>query len=514
VTSRPGVLFAFVAACSLAALTPRLAPGQHITVDGRLSPAQTLVGPNYSITANLGKQVGGNLFHSFGQFGLSTGESAAFSGPATVTNVIGRVTGGNSSAVDGRIQSNIAGANLYLINPSGIVFGPHATVNVSGSFHASTADYVKMSDGAKFQATNPDASTMSAAPPVAFGFLTPKPAAITVNGSSLGPVPGTLGLVAGPVSINSAATLAAPGGTIHVTSAAGSGEVPVDPRNAAALTVGNFGPVDIKGGSKLDVGNPGLLAAGGSVFIHAGTMTIDASEIGADNYGSGSGGVIALRGETQIALSNGTSVHAAALGSGGGAGIFISTAPSGMISADASLVLTGSTGSGSAGPIAATTGQLTLTNGAELASITQGTGNGGPVAVSADTVLIDGTANPKALTAIGSITTGRGTASDVAVSAGTLTILANGEIVSLTAGPGNAGNVSLSAPGAVSIDGTSTAFRPASCRKPTPAAAAMRARCRSAPVLCRSSTPGRFPPRRSVRGRAATSTSKSPASSR
>ena len=160
-----------------------------------MSPAQTLVGPNYSITANLGKQVGGNLFHSFGQFGLSTGESAAFSGPATVTNVIGRVTGGNSSAVDGRIQSNIAGANLYLINPSGIVFGPHATVNVSGSFHASTADYVKMSDGAKFQATNPDASTMSAAPPVAFGFLTPKPAAITVNGSSLGPVPGTLGLV-------------------------------------------------------------------------------------------------------------------------------------------------------------------------------------------------------------------------------------------------------------------------------------------------------------------------------
>src|SRR5207237_10584026 len=146
-------------------------------------------------------------------------------------------------AADGRIQYNIAVANINLINPIGIVFGQHETVNVPGSFHASTADYVKMSDGAKFQATNPDASTMSAAPPVAFGFLTPKPAAITVNGSSLGPVPGTHGLVAGPVSINSAATLAAPGGTIHVTSAAGSGEVPVDPRNAAALTVGNLGPV-------------------------------------------------------------------------------------------------------------------------------------------------------------------------------------------------------------------------------------------------------------------------------
>jgi hypothetical protein len=300
---------------------------------------------------------------------------------------------------------------------------------------------------------------LSAAPPAAFGFLTSRPAAITVNGSSLGPVPGTLGLVAGPVSINSAATLAAPGGTIHVTSAAGTGEVPVDPRNTPALTVGNFGSVAVTGGSKLDVGNPGVLGAGGSVFIHAGALTIDASEIGADNYGSGPGGVIALRGETQVALSNGTLVHAAALGSGGGAGISIATAPAGAISADASLVLTSSTGPGSAGPLAASTGQLTLTNGAELASITQGTGNGGPVAVNANTVVVDGTANPTALTAIGSVTTGRGTASDVAVSAGTLTILANGEIISLTAGPGNAGNVSLSAPGAVSIDGTSTNFQ-------------------------------------------------------
>src|ERR1700746_3150256 len=111
---------------------PRLAAGQHITVDGRFSPAQTLVGPNYAITANLGKQVGSNLFHSFGQFGLASGESAAFSGPATISNVIGRVTGGNSSSIDGGIKSTIAGASLYLINPSGIVFGKNATVNVSG----------------------------------------------------------------------------------------------------------------------------------------------------------------------------------------------------------------------------------------------------------------------------------------------------------------------------------------------------------------------------------------------
>src|SRR5262249_27341832 len=145
-------------------------------------------------------------------------------------------------------------------NPSGIVFGPNATVNVSGGFHASTADYLRMSDGAKFQATNPDASTFSSYPPVAFGFLTATPLNITVNGSRIGVSPGqTLGLVARGVSITRAmppaaptgAPLSAPAGTIHVTSVAATatGEVPVDPRNVSALTVTGFGPVNIGGGS-------------------------------------------------------------------------------------------------------------------------------------------------------------------------------------------------------------------------------------------------------------------------
>src|SRR6516162_3987101 len=164
----PGkISFALAAACSLLAAVPRGAAAQNISIDGSFSRAMTLsaVGGNYPIGANLGKQVGSNLFHSFGKFGLSTGESATFSGPATTQNVIGRVTGGAQSNIDGQIRSTITGANLYLINPSGIVFGQNATVNVSGSFHASTADYLKMSDGAKFQATNPDGSTFSTAPP-------------------------------------------------------------------------------------------------------------------------------------------------------------------------------------------------------------------------------------------------------------------------------------------------------------------------------------------------------------
>ena len=149
-----------------------LARAGQITVDGRLSPAKTLMGPSYTISADLGKQIGGNLFHSFGVFSLSTGDSATFTGPNTVSNVVGRVTGGASSTIDGKITSQIPGANVFLVNPSGVVFGPNAKIDVPGSFHATTADYIKMADGARFQAKTPGGSTLTAAAPQAFGFLT------------------------------------------------------------------------------------------------------------------------------------------------------------------------------------------------------------------------------------------------------------------------------------------------------------------------------------------------------
>jgi hypothetical protein len=105
VALRLEAFFAFVVSCAVVAGTPRGAASQHITVDGRLSPAQTLVGPNYSISAGLGKQVGGNLFHSFGQFSFSktpVPETATFTSTGSagpISNVIGRVTGGNQSNI-------------------------------------------------------------------------------------------------------------------------------------------------------------------------------------------------------------------------------------------------------------------------------------------------------------------------------------------------------------------------------------------------------------------------------
>jgi filamentous hemagglutinin family protein len=461
--------FTVVGTCVLAALAPRAASAQHITIDGRFSPAQTLVGPNYTIGANLGKQVGSNLFHSFGQFNLSNTpvpESATFTSTGStgpISNVIGRVTGGNQSSINGAIISAIPGANLYLINPSGIVFGPHATINVSGSVHASTADYLKMSDGAKFQATNADASTLSAAPPVAFGFLTATPAQISVNGSTLGPVPGTLGLVGGPVSI-SGGTLAAPAGTIHVTSAAGTGEVPVDPRNKSALTVTSFGPVAVTGGSTLNVSDPVNLGSGGSVFIRSGALTIDASEINADNYGSGQGGTLFLRGDAQLALSDSAYVHSLAQASGSGAAVILHSATGGTLTADNSIVAVGSNGAGNSGKLVVTGGQISLTNGAQFMSTAQSAGNGGTIAINANSLVIDSGASVASTTAGTGLSDANGNPASagaggaITITAQNLTMQNGGNVVAQSLGDGAGGAVLVAIASALAIDESSASF--------------------------------------------------------
>src|SRR5262245_25558961 len=118
------------------------AAGQ-VTVDGRLSPAQTLTGPLYSIPQSLGAVKGTNLFHSFGQFSLIKGETADFLSSG-MTNIFTLVTGGQLSSIDGTLRAQQRGVNLYFINPSGISFGRNASLEVAGSFYASTANYLKL----------------------------------------------------------------------------------------------------------------------------------------------------------------------------------------------------------------------------------------------------------------------------------------------------------------------------------------------------------------------------------
>ena len=484
------------AICSIFGVVPQISSAQHtpsIVVDGSLAPARPLGGPYYMITADLGKQMGNNLFHSFTQFGLAIGETATFNPPPTgppVTNVIGRVTGGSPSSINGQINSNIP--NLYLINPSGIVFGANGTVNVSGSFHASTADYIKMSDGARFQATNPGGSTLSAATPAAFGFLNVTPGMITVNGSRLDVSRGspgqTLGLVGGPVSIQGAA-LSAHAGTIRVTSVAGPGEVPAVKRTGGKPTVAGYGPVEITNSSRLDV------SSGGNVFIRSGALTIDGSEINGDNRGSGPGGRLVLRADGDITLSRSTTVHADVYGSGTGGAISVkarnlsisnasliesfalqgltqnsSTGNGGDISVKVTDALSidggsstpGTTGiqtkaklgtTGTPGNITVGAGNLSVMNGGTILSSAFNLASAGSILVNAGALDLQSGGQINSQT--NSQTNGTGAAGAVTVNAATASISGIGEINAVTFGSGDAGAVRVSISGNLTIVGPS-----------------------------------------------------------
>ncbi|MFK8186145.1 MAG: filamentous hemagglutinin N-terminal domain-containing protein, partial [Phormidesmis sp.] len=141
--------------------------GTGLTAQAQVVPDATLPAQSVVSTASTpglqrvtgGTRLGKNLFHSFEQFSIPTGETVEFSNGLNVEIVFSRVTGGDRSILEGTLTS-LGDADFFLLNPNGFVFGPNAQLNVGGSFVASSANAVEFSDGSRFSAVAPQATDL------------------------------------------------------------------------------------------------------------------------------------------------------------------------------------------------------------------------------------------------------------------------------------------------------------------------------------------------------------------
>jgi filamentous hemagglutinin family protein len=411
-------------------LTTLIPTHAQIVLDGSLGPADTLIGPDYQIGAELGQQRGGNLFHSFSEFNLQANEIASFNGPNSIQNIITRVTGGHPSQINGTLRSTIPAANLYFLNPYGILFGAHAKLDLQGSFHASTADTLYFSDGGQFNAQTPAESLLTVAPPSAFGFLSNTPPSIRFQDGVLSVSEGkTLSLIGGdlyfdgeppnednPFDLQFNTSLTAPYGRLNLASVASAGTV--TPTESGLEFSENMR------GGHITANNIELSAngvGGGDVFIRAGELYLSKSQIGSRTFGDQDGGVINIQVDN-FSLQDNSKVNVRTYGAGKGGDVVLNVTGALKILAKPSGIF-----------------------GTSL-SEEENAGNSGTIKITANEIINGGTISTAAY---------RANAGDITIKTNELILMAGGYVISTTIGVGDSGDIDIQATGTVKIEGAS-----------------------------------------------------------
>jgi filamentous hemagglutinin family protein len=279
-------------------LSTNRALGQ-VTPDGSI-PTRVQSQDN-QIEVTGGTLAGTNLFHSFRNFSLVTGSTVYFNHPATVKNIINRVTGDSLSSIDGTIKAH-GTANVFLINPNGIIFGPNARLNIGGSFLATTANSIRFADGREFSAKTVDAPILSVSVPIGLQFgANPQAIVNQANNQQRGlpnfaplglqvPFGETIALIGGNVDLQGG-NLTAYGGRIEVASIGDNGFVSLaeDARGwqFGYTAVNRFQDIQLSTEASLDAsGANGTIDVIGRAITLSGGSQIILSTVGLDNAGN------------------------------------------------------------------------------------------------------------------------------------------------------------------------------------------------------------------------------------
>jgi filamentous hemagglutinin family protein len=383
-----------------------------------------------------GAERGKNLFQSFTQFNINSGQTVYFFGPTGVQTIFARVTGGPSTILGnlGTINLDRSPTNLFLLNPNGILFGPNAQLLVTGSFLGTTASHIQFPEG-NFSATQlsaPPLLTISA--PIGLGFET-TPAAIAAQSAQLFALK-DLTLVGGDIAIADS-TLVANNHKLEVASIGGPTNIGLNLSDTGIrLALPSNLPradVTLQDNTSLYSSDTGA----GSIAITARNLTMVSSQISAGILKRGTietqAKDIVLNVSDRTVLKEGSQILNSVLNSdGNGGNIFIDT------------------------------GSLEVLSGSDISSFHNRNGNGGNIIIRAlEDVTFQGEVFDQSIPTVSSAKTsavgqGRGNAGSIEIVAKNLNILDGASLDSSSSRTGNSGSIKLNIQDAININGTSS----------------------------------------------------------
>ena len=435
----------------------------QISSDGTLSTTVTTDDAVNFLIEN-GDRSGSNLFHSFLEFSIPNLGSAYFNNATDISNIFSRVTGGNISDIQGLIRAN-GTANLFLINPAGIIFGENASLDVGGSFFATTAESVVFGDDIEFSATQPQSApllTINITPGLQYGT---NPSSINVSGSNLTVNAGqSISLLGGDVVISNS-EISAPGGQVNLGGLAETGTIQIEGLTATFPENTTLGNLNLTNASTVDVTS----TSNGTIAINAADFTMSgASEVLA-GLTSGGSNADAVAGNITINATGDTNLTGNSL--------------------IANDLQTNAVGNG--GNVELNTNSLSLTGGSRIQTVTNSTSASGEITIQANTgIVVDGftddglfsgvlsrsatgtagatgniTVNSPQNTLtlsnrgfIATVTNSSSNGGNIETNLNNLVIESGGQIITATTNLGNAGDITINATESVNISGESSDF--------------------------------------------------------